>query len=157
MNEVVAQFRPSLERRGITLTITEDEAVTALVNGDAFAQILGNLISNVEKYAAAGGIASIEMENGPGEVVIRLGDAGPGIPLQERERIFRPFYRLKDSIAEGASGTGLGLSIARDLAERMGGSLRVLTGNKGPGAVFELRLPAAAAEKVIAFPDSRAS
>lgn len=157
VNEIVAQFRPSLERRGITITITGDTAVMAAVNDDAFAQILGNLISNVEKYAAAGGIARIEMENYPGEVVIRLGDAGPGIPLQERERIFRPFYRLNDNIAEGASGTGLGLSIARDLAERMGGSLRVLTGNKEPGAVFELRLPAAAAEKVIAFPDSRAS
>ena len=157
VDEVVAQFRPSLERRGISITITGGAPATAVVNGDAFAQILGNLISNVEKYASAGGLAHIEKENSGSDVVIRVGDAGPGIPRHEREHIFRPFYRINDSIAEGASGTGLGLSIARDLAERMGGSLRVLTGSKGSGAIFELRLPAAVEEKVISFPDSRAS
>ena len=157
IDEVVAQFRPALERRGIKIVITGDTTAAAAVNGDAFAQILGNLLSNVEKYAASGGLARIEMEDCLDEVVIRVVDAGPGIPRLERERIFRPFHRLHDNTAEGASGTGLGLSIARDLAERMSASLRVLPGGKEPGAIFELRLPAAAGEKVITFPDSRAS
>lgn len=157
IDEVVARFRPSLERRGIDIVITGDTTARAFVNADAFAQILGNLLSNVEKYAASGGVALIEIEGTDREIVVRVSDAGPGIPRLERERIFRPFHRLNDHTTEGASGTGLGLAIARELAGRMAGSLRVMPGRTGPGAVFELRLPAAPDEKVIDFPDSRAS
>lgn len=83
-------------------------------------------------------------------------DLGPGIPAGEHERIFLPFHRLDDRPSEGVTGTGLGLAIARDLAVAMGGSLRLVP-QDGPGAAFELRLPAAAAAKVIPFSDARAS
>ncbi len=157
IEEVVSQFRPSLERRGITIAIAGDPSIRVRLNSDAFVQILGNLLSNVEKYASSGGLARIETEVTTENVIIRVSDAGPGIPRTERDRIFLPFQRLGDHLTEGASGTGLGLSIARDLAERMGGALRLRPEAELAGAVFEIRLCRAAGDKVIEFPDSRAS
>lgn len=157
IEEVAAQFRPSLERRGIALSIVGDPSIRARINSDAFSQILGNLLSNTEKYAASGGIARIETEAAGTDVLVRVIDAGPGIPRNERERIFLPFHRLGDELTEGASGTGLGLSIARDLAERMGGALHLRSEMSASGAVFELRIFRSVDDKVIHFPDSRVS
>jgi signal transduction histidine kinase len=160
IDEVIAQFQSSIERRGIEVEVAVPATLAATADADALTQILGNLISNVEKYAAKGGMARIEAEARNDEVRVRVCDRGPGIPRSERERIFLPFRRLDDRTKEGTSGTGLGLglAIASDLAKRMGGSLRLISQGNEPGATFELRLPLAEIEpKVIDFPDSRAS
>ncbi|MDQ3622723.1 MAG: ATP-binding protein, partial [Verrucomicrobiota bacterium] len=109
------------------------------LDADALAQILANLLSNVEKYAP-GGTVEIASSVASGTLTIVVSDEGPGIPEREAERIFRPFERLDSRINEGATGTGLGLAIARDLATGMGGSLRLLPSARG--ATFELRVPA---------------
>ncbi len=156
VEEVIETFAPSLERRGVAVEVAGGEKTSVLADPDALRQILGNLLSNIEKYAAAGGLARITLSDQSGEVILLVSDRGPGITQRDHERIFLPFHRLDDRTREGVTGTGLGLAIARDLAMESGGSLRVLSGAT-PGATFELRLPAAPAAKVIAFPDSRAS
>jgi len=156
VEEVIETFAPSLERRGVAVEVVGGEKISVLADPDALRQILGNLLSNIEKYAAAGGLARITLSDQSGEVILLVSDRGPGIPQRDHERIFQPFHRLDDRTREGVTGTGLGLSIARDLAMESGGTLRVLSGVT-PGATFELRLPAAPDAKVIAFPDSRAS
>ena len=132
------------------------ESARVLADADSLRQILGNLLSNIEKYAASGGLADITMAEDDGEITILVKDRGPGIPAREHERIFLPFHRLDDRPSEGVTGTGLGLAIARDLAVAMGGNLRLVP-QDGPGATFELRLPSAASAKVIPFSDSLAS
>jgi signal transduction histidine kinase len=67
-------------------------------------------------------------------------DAGPGIPAQELERVFEPFYRLESSRNRDGGGTGLGLSIARDIAQAHAGSL-TLRNLPGGGLEAELLLP----------------
>lgn len=156
LEEVADTFAPSLERRGVALSIEGGGNFTVSTPADHLRQIIGNLLSNIEKYAAAGGIARIKISATGDDAVIRVSDHGPGIPGSERERIFLPFHRLNDRTNEGVSGTGLGLSISRDLAVASGGSLRLID-QEGPGATFELRIPLAETPKVIAFPDSRAS
>ncbi len=112
---------------------------------DALAQILGNLLSNVEKYVP-GGAVEIASTLAGGALTVMITDEGPGIPSAAAERIFRPFERLDSRVNEGASGTGLGLAIARDLAASMGGSLRLVPSKRG--AAFELRVPAPPAQTI---------
>jgi len=110
-----------------------------LVDGDALAQIVANLLSNVEKYAPIGTVEIRTQFDGE-ELVIAVADEGPGVPASAAERVFLPFERLNSRLTEGVTGTGLGLAIARELAHRMGGTLKLMPSTRG--AVFELRVPA---------------
>ena len=156
VDEVAETFTTSLKRRGVEIVVKGGETTHVLADPDSLRQILGNLLSNIEKYAAAGSLADITLAETDETVILLVKDLGPGIPAREHERIFLPFHRLDDRPSEGVTGTGLGLAIARDLATAMGGSLRLIP-QDGPGAHFELRLPAAATSKVIPFSDSLAS
>lgn len=121
--DVLRQFGPALERRGIAVEVRADPSLRARLDSDALARTLGNLVSNVEKYAAGGKWLGVAMERAGDRLVFKIGDRGPGIPAAEAERIFQPFERLDSRITEGVSGAGLGLAIARDLARRMGGDV----------------------------------
>ncbi len=74
---------------------------------------------------------------------LAIDDSGPGIPIEDRERVFERFVRLDSSRAGGAAGTGLGLAIARQLLRLMDGRIRVTDSALG-GARFEVELPLAA-------------
>jgi signal transduction histidine kinase len=137
---VLNQFGPALARAGIAVEHHGAADETILCDTDALAQIVANLVSNVEKYAASGKWLGIESSLVDNALVIRVSDRGPGIPAEAREIIFNPFERVDNSVHEGVTGTGLGLAIARDLAELMGGTLKLVAADNG--AVFELRLPA---------------
>jgi len=136
---VVEQFAPSFQRRALEVRSTGDLSAPCLLDADALAQVLANLLSNVEKYVP-GGVVEIAGTLGDGALTVTVADQGPGIPAEATERIFRPFERLDSRVNEGASGTGLGLAIARDLATTMGGTLRLRPSARG--ACFELRVPA---------------
>ncbi|MCB1099173.1 MAG: HAMP domain-containing histidine kinase [Verrucomicrobiae bacterium] len=140
IDEVLEQFAPALERRSIAVTREGSASEEVLLDPDALAQILSNLVSNVEKYAASGKQLCIEAaRDANGDLRIAVADAGTGIDERDASRIFQPFRRLDSRTSEGVSGTGLGLSIARDLAGRMGGTLEVQP--RQGGATFVLRLP----------------
>lgn len=102
--------------------------------------VVGNLLSNALKYGSAGSPVLVRVERSGDSVVLAVIDHGPGIPPEQRERIFGRFERLHQHDMQ--AGTGLGLFIARQLAEAMGGSLTV-TSEVGVGSTFELRLKAA--------------
>jgi signal transduction histidine kinase len=142
LDGVLRQFEPSLTRRGIRIERSAAAGAGVLLDCDALAQIAGNLVSNVEKYAATGGWLRCDTSMADGALVVKIADRGPGIPKAAQARIFAPFERVSSRVNEGASGTGLGLAIARDLAQRMGGTLVLLPSESG--AVFELRVPAQA-------------
>ena len=135
---IVRQFEPALQRRGITLTHAHEGTTTqAVLDADALAQITANLLSNVEKYAP-GAAAIVLTRQSEDAFTLTVQDDGPGISAADAKRVFEPFFRVDDRVQAGVSGTGLGLSIARDLALRMGGTLKLLSCEKG--ARFELRL-----------------
>jgi signal transduction histidine kinase len=139
IDSVLAQFAPSFSRREIRARRTTGSMRTGLLDGDALAQIVANLLSNVEKYAS-NGMVEIRTEFDREELVVSVADEGPGIPAHAAERVFQPFERINNHLTEGATGTGLGLAIARELAHRMGGTLRLMPSTRG--ATFELRVPA---------------
>ncbi len=98
-----------------------------------------NLIENACKHAPSGPIDITVRRDGP-ELVFAVADRGPGVPEDERDRIFEPFFHSQR--APNGDGTGLGLSIARRLARVQGGDVRYQP-RPGGGSVFELVLPAA--------------
>ncbi|MEO8353838.1 MAG: HAMP domain-containing sensor histidine kinase [Chthoniobacteraceae bacterium] len=154
IDDVLAQFAPSLERRGISVERVRCGAEPIVVDRDALAQIIGNLISNVEKYAANGKWLGLETRLESDALVVRVSDRGAGVPAADRVRIFEAFERVSNRLEEGASGAGLGLTIARDLADRMGGALALESSDTG-GSTFVLRVPAA--RVVIAMPADRSA
>ncbi len=107
---------------------------------DAIEQILGNLISNVDKYGNSGKWLSIRTEHDELQARIIVEDRGPGIPSGKRRTVFEPFERLRSDLAEGVSGTGIGLTISRELAQLHRGTLTVCPQYR-EGARFILTLP----------------
>jgi two-component system heavy metal sensor histidine kinase CusS len=103
------------------------------------ARVLRNLLENAVRHAPPGTAVALRGELAGAEVVVRVRDAGPGVPAAEREQIFEAFYRGARERARD-QGTGLGLTIARELARAHGGDLSLEPGD-GAGACFTLRLP----------------
>lgn len=136
---VMEQFAPSLEARGIAAELDLAAAKECLLDADVLGQIVGNLVSNVEKYGAAGKWLRVASRQSEGELQVTVEDRGPGVPPGERERIFAAFYRIHNSLTEGVSGTGIGLSIARELARLHGGDV-VLEEERQQGARFRVTL-----------------
>lgn len=116
-------FRPVLDEKGIAVETRLGCDEERFFDHDALDQILGNLVGNVEKYAATGRFLAIATRAEGDRAMITVEDRGPGIPAAMRERVFEPFVRLSDRLTDAATGTGIGLTIARDLARAHGGDL----------------------------------
>lgn len=103
----------------------------------ALKRALANLIDNAVKY---GGRADIRLSRGDGRVVAEIADAGPGIPPDEAEKVFHPFYRLERSRSRDTGGSGLGLAIARSAVRGQGGDVTVENRPQG-GLLARVVLP----------------
>jgi signal transduction histidine kinase len=99
---------------------------------------LSNLVDNALRYSPQGGAitVSIDRDSSTGSYALAVSDTGPGIPADERERVFEPFYRCADVVAPG---TGLGLAIVRTIAIAHGAtvSLAPAVGQQGLRVVIE--------------------
>lgn len=138
IRSVIESFRLSMEAKGVKVEFSAGAGKAVQFDADAVEQILGNLFSNVEKYAASGGEMKVASRQEGDRTVVTVSDRGPGIPADQRHRIFEPFYRLSNQVSDGVTGTGIGLAIARDLARRHGGDLTLVPAPEG--ACFELVL-----------------
>ncbi len=103
--------------------------------------VLYHVLDNATKYAPEGDLV-LQAEQGSGFVRVSLSDSGPGIPIEERERVFEMFHRLDSSDAREVYGHGLGLPMARKLVEAMGGGIRAEP-NENVGARIVFWLPEA--------------
>lgn len=139
VDEVLRQFAPALEERSIEVRFERGAPDTIRADPDAVGQILANLVSNVEKYGEAGGQLVLTSDQNDDGVTVTVADDGPGIPANARTRVFEPFFRASDRLADGVTGTGIGLSIARELARQHGGDLALVDTERG--ACFALTLP----------------
>jgi len=99
--------------------------------------MLMNLLENAVRHTPDGTAVGVRLKRQNGRIDISVCDSGPGVPVDERERIFERFVRLDRT----PGGAGLGLPIARWIAEAHGGSLS-LAESSSSGSVFAVRLPA---------------
>ncbi len=112
----------------------------AVVQGDevALASLLSNLVENALRYTPLGGRVDIETGTGPNGCWVTVADNGPGIPDEEKERVFDRFYR---QLGTRESGSGLGLAIIRSIAQRHGAQVHLLD-NPGGGLLVRVSFPA---------------
>lgn len=115
------------------------EEFSTMSDPDAIRRILVNLLDNAHKYGAAP--IHVTLEPGEDCVILSVADAGPGLPVEERERLFERFYRADTT---GKPGLGLGLPIVRGLAAACGGHVWAEDA-PGGGAIFRVALPREAA------------
>lgn len=142
-------FHDHASQRGVTLKLSQSE--TTHIWGDApkLTQAVTNLITNALKFTPHGGEVALSVslvdpdspEQGPGgrrQAEIAVSDTGPGIPLEYRERIFEPGFRLERD--QNLPGRGLGLAVCREIAQHHRGRIRVEDGTRG-GARIVISLP----------------
>ncbi|WP_341921997.1 ATP-binding protein [Polaromonas sp. YR568] len=126
-------------------TATQTESLTLQGSARLLRRLIRNLLENARRYST--GEVSLELgQTGAGaqrRAVIRVNDHGPGVPPDQRERIFEPFYRLPGA-SEREGGVGLGLALVKSITERHGGSVRC-EDRPGGGASFVVELPMPAA------------
>lgn len=104
----------------------------------AFKRALTNLVTNAARH---GSRLTIEGRNADGWLTITIDDDGPGIPAEERENVFRPFYQLDQARNRDSGGSGLGLAIARDIARAHGGDIVLGDSETLGGLRARVRIP----------------
>ena len=139
LDQAYAAFGEEARRRSIDYRIEIGDRPVIVTDGDRVLQIISNLLSNAFRWTPDGGRVDLGLSSRNGNVSVMVGDTGPGIRAEERERIFRPFFS-RDHSRDGG-GTGLGLAIARELALALGGRIELDT-TPGKGSRFQLILPA---------------
>ncbi|MBI3954342.1 MAG: GAF domain-containing protein [Chloroflexi bacterium] len=116
------------------------EEVQVLADPARIEQVLHNLLDNAARYSDPGSRIEVTATVEDGQALVSVRDHGDGIPAQELERVFEPFYRGDNSRRRKARGTGLGLTICRGIVESHGGRLSVES-SPGKGSTFLLTLP----------------
>lgn len=144
VGSAVRRARPILGERRLDIALPPDLPML-MIDPVLMEQVLFNLLDNAAKYAPESAPVRIEGWADDAFVTLRVLDEGPGIPQEDRERVFDKFYRVHKGDHVRA-GTGLGLAICRGFLEAMGGTIEVSGRPDGPGAVFTLRLPVPAAD-----------
>jgi signal transduction histidine kinase len=132
--------REAAQAKGLIWKSTiSDELPNLTIDPGRLSQALGNLINNALKFTPAGGTVEITTGRENNEIWIAVQDSGPGIPFEDQENIFTPFFRGR-SETRFPQGMGLGLSIARDLVMAHQGKL-TFESTPGEGSRFTIWLP----------------
>jgi two-component system phosphate regulon sensor histidine kinase PhoR len=152
LGEVLARgldvYRYRLEREHMALSLTvADDLPPVEIDENAITLLILNLVDNAVKYAAEGKALDVKVARAAGErgapgVAIAFHDQGPGIPVDERERIFERFYRGRAVRGRPVRGSGIGLSLVKAIAEAHGGTVTVES-TQGQGSTFTVWLPEA--------------
>jgi signal transduction histidine kinase len=136
LDHAYGAFAEEARRREIEYRLdAEAELPVIVTDGDRVLQVISNLLSNAFRWTPDGGRIELGLVTANGLVNVDVVDTGPGVPADERERIFDPF------ISHDVNGTGLGLPIAKELALALGGRIEVRS-DAGQGSRFRLVLPA---------------
>ena len=137
LEEFLEDLRLDAERAGFDTKIAFSGNPVVTLRPNAFKRCLANLISNAQSHAKH---ISIEAARDQRFLTVHVDDDGPGIPVSQREEVFRPFFRLDSARNQNQGGTGLGLAIARDIARSHGGDIGLADSPAG-GLRASVRVP----------------
>jgi signal transduction histidine kinase len=142
IRELAESFAPLLDSRGNRLELVITDELEIPGDRDAIIRVLRNLVENSAKYGPPGQTIRVALArtDPPGGARVTVDDQGPGIPRDERARIWQPYYRLDRDRNTPAGGSGLGLSVVADLMRLLGGRASVEDA-PGGGARFCVEFP----------------
>jgi two-component system phosphate regulon sensor histidine kinase PhoR len=123
----------------VTLNLEDCTVEAVRVNLDI---LFRNLLDNAVKYAHSPPEVFVSLQSSADDIVVRIADNGPGIPREQRRKIFGRFERLGLELERTKSGTGLGLHIVRTIVRKLKGRVKVMDREDESGTLFEVRLPA---------------
>ena len=127
--------------RGHTVKVEIDPAMPLLcVDPVLLEQVFFNLLDNACKYSPVGTVVKVWARKAPDHVAMEVSDQGPGIPAEDREKVFDMFYRVNLADSQIA-GTGLGLAICRGIVEAHGGTIQAEAGLHEAGTCIVISLP----------------
>jgi GAF domain-containing protein len=128
------------QNKKLTLTTSVEKSLpVGLGDEQRLTQVLLNLVGNAIKFTDAGEV-SIAAGARNGRFAVSVTDTGPGIPLDQQDRIFEQFHQVDSSMTKAKGGTGLGLAIAKQIVEMHGGRIWVVS-TPGKGSAFQMELP----------------
>jgi signal transduction histidine kinase len=141
LRDAVRRVEPLAGEKRIDVVV--DATGPAVVDGDRdrLVQLVLILVDNAIDHAPPATPVEVALRKRGGSILLSVTDQGPGIPAEERERVFEPFARLGTTSPDRRGGAGLGLAIARRIAAAHGGTVVAVAGPTG-GARFEVTLPA---------------
>ena len=148
MDEVITEALRHINRKSKEHTIrvsASDELILARIDAKLIVQVIINLVDNAVKYTPAGSVIEIHTQKHAQTVVVSVSDNGPGIPDEQKPRIFDMFYSGANKVADSRRSLGLGLSLCKSIVTAHGGTISVAD-NHPNGAAFTFTLPAGEVE-----------
>jgi two-component system sensor histidine kinase GlrK len=142
VHSVIASYQLPIAARRLHLE-TDIGEVSLRADGGKLRLVVDNLLSNAVKFTPEDGTIRIAAKSDGSDAVIDVVDSGPGIPADERERIFEPFFQGTTPQGSLVPGTGIGLSVVREFVVAHGGRIDLISDGELPGAHFRVRLPLA--------------
>ena len=144
VRRVASQFEGLARGQGTTFTV-EAQGLLAQFDADQIERAILNLLANAFKFTPAGGRIRCTLIQRGGRARLEVADSGPGVPPEQRARVFERFQQGEGDLTRRFGGTGLGLAIAKDFVELHGGSVGIADAPEG-GACCFIELPLAAPE-----------
>lgn len=125
-------------QREVELELSADDACVVTGEAEGLVSLVDNLVENAIKYSPAGARVDVRVTKTPADISLSVEDAGTGIPLELRARVFDRFFRVPD---QAQPGSGLGLAIVKAVAERHGADVELTEGHRGQGLRVLVRFP----------------
>lgn len=129
-DQLIEEFYPMLEERGLTLEVNKPNSLLYVADGDKFARAFGNLLKNAIHYSYENTTIIINITEHEDGVEILFKNSGITIPKHKLERIFDKFYRADESRGSHTGGAGLGLAITKEIIELHGGMIEARSENE---------------------------
>ena len=137
--EILEELSAQLNAKHLSVSLSNLSGIKLTGNRTMLYRAMSNLVENAAKYNRESGSISISASQQQEDIIIKIADTGIGIPKEECERIFEPFYRVDQSRSRSVGGAGLGLALVKDIVEKHRGTIQVCS-RAGQGSEFILYL-----------------
>lgn len=137
--EILEELSAQLNAKHLSVSLSSLSGIKLTGNRTMLYRAMSNLVENAAKYNRENGSIFISASQQQEDVIIKIEDTGIGIPKEECERIFEPFYRVDQSRSRSIGGAGLGLALVKDIVEKHRGTIQVHS-RAGQGSEFILYL-----------------